>query len=90
MGLTRLLSSRFRVRHGQFGANRIIWAVLTQRRLIASVVPELDEYGNVEKVMGWLLDISERKYHENKNIQRLKEEQAERRFARLAETAPMV
>lgn len=54
------------------------------------MVPDLDSQGNLEKLIGWLLDISDRKYHEAKNLERLENEQAERRFARLAEKAPMV
>ncbi|KAF4548226.1 ATPase-like protein 1 [Elsinoe fawcettii] len=57
--------------------------------ILSSAAPELDDQGNAIHVMGWMLDISDRKYHERQYIQRLEEEQAEVRFARLAETAPM-
>ncbi|PSK37256.1 Hybrid signal transduction histidine kinase K [Elsinoe australis] len=57
--------------------------------ILTSAAPEIDEHGNVTHVMGWMLDISDRKYHERQYIKRLEEEQAEVRFARLAETAPM-
>ncbi|KAF2154440.1 hypothetical protein K461DRAFT_320558 [Myriangium duriaei CBS 260.36] len=57
--------------------------------VLASAVPELDNNGNVTQIMGWMLDISDRKYHEKINLQRLGEQRAEARFARLAETAPM-
>lgn len=57
--------------------------------ILASASPDLDDNGSVHQVTGWLLDISDRKYHEKINLQRLDEEKAEARFARLAETAPM-
>ncbi|KAF2219164.1 hypothetical protein BDZ85DRAFT_322532 [Elsinoe ampelina] len=57
--------------------------------ILTSASPEVDENGAVVHVMGWMLDISDRKYHEKQHIKRLEEEQAEIRFARLAETAPM-
>lgn len=57
--------------------------------VLATIVPELDESGNVDKISGWMLDISDRKYHEKVNLARAEEERAEARFARLAETAPM-
>ncbi|PNS21002.1 Hybrid signal transduction histidine kinase K [Sphaceloma murrayae] len=57
--------------------------------ILSSASPELDDQGNVVQVMGWMLDISDRKYHEQQHIKRLEEEQAEVRFSRLAQTAPM-
>lgn len=57
--------------------------------ILASGIPELDEHGNVSHFIAWMLDISERKYHEKINLERVQSEQAEARFARLAAEAPM-
>lgn len=57
--------------------------------MLASAAPELDEHGEVMQIMGWMLDISERKYHEKLNLERVQMEEEETRFARLAAEAPM-
>jgi len=60
-----------------------------KKRVLTSASPEFDTHGNVVHVMGWMLDISERKYHEKKQSERIEEEKAEARFASLAQAAPM-
>lgn len=57
--------------------------------VLASTTPELDDEGNIVHIQGWLLDISDRKIHEQQRLKRLHEEHAEARFTRLAETAPL-
>lgn len=59
-------------------------------RILTSAIPEMDEHGVLERITGWLLDISDRKHHEKLNMRRVEAEVAERRFSRLAKQAPMV
>jgi PAS domain S-box-containing protein len=57
--------------------------------VLATAAPELDEDGNIIHVQGWLLDVSDRKYHEKSRIRQIEAEQSEERFARLAADAPL-
>lgn len=52
-------------------------------------MPELDENGGLVHIQGYLLDVSDRKYHEAVRIAQIENERSEARFARLAETAPL-
>lgn len=57
--------------------------------VLATAAPELDEDGNIVHIQGWLLDVSDRKYHEKSRIRQIEVEQSEERFARLAADAPL-
>ncbi|KAG9934123.1 histidine kinase, partial [Aureobasidium melanogenum] len=57
--------------------------------VLATAAPEMDEDGNITHVQGWLLDVSDRKYHEKIRIQQIEVEQSETKFARLAADAPL-
>ncbi|KAG9863583.1 histidine kinase, partial [Aureobasidium melanogenum] len=57
--------------------------------VLATAAPEMDEDGNIIHVQGWLLDVSDRKYHEKVRIQQIEVEQSETKFARLAADAPL-
>jgi len=57
--------------------------------VLATAAPELDEDGNIIHIQGWLLDVSDRKYHEKSRIRQIEVEQSEERFARLAADAPL-
>ncbi|KAI5270631.1 hypothetical protein E4T47_05965 [Aureobasidium subglaciale] len=57
--------------------------------VLATSAPELDDDGNITHVQGWLLDVSDRKYHEKSRIEQIEIEQSETRFARLAADAPL-
>ncbi|KAH0331740.1 histidine kinase, partial [Aureobasidium melanogenum] len=57
--------------------------------VLATAAPEMDEDGNIIHIQGWLLDVSDRKYHEKTRIQQIEIEQSETRFARLAADAPL-
>lgn len=52
-------------------------------------MPELDRDGNIIHIQGYLMDVSDRKYHESLRIAQIENERSEVRFARLAETAPL-
>ncbi|KAI4726172.1 hypothetical protein E4T49_06067 [Aureobasidium sp. EXF-10728] len=57
--------------------------------VLATAAPELDEDGNIIHIQGWLLDVSDRKYHEKSRIEQIEIEESETRFARLAADAPL-
>lgn len=57
--------------------------------VLATAAPELDDDGNIIHIQGWLLDVSDRKYHEKSRIRQIEVEQSEERFARLAADAPL-
>jgi PAS domain S-box-containing protein len=57
--------------------------------VLATAAPEMDEDGNIIHIQGWLLDVSDRKYHEKSRIRQIEAEQSEERFARLAADAPL-
>lgn len=57
--------------------------------VLATAAPELDDDGNIVHIQGWLLDVSDRKFHEQTRIQQIQVEQSETRFARLAADAPL-
>jgi PAS domain-containing protein len=65
------------------------WRKLISTRVLSTATPELDEEGNIIHIQGWLLDISDRKYHEKTRIEQIEVEQSETRFARLAASAPL-